>query len=249
MVDINSILEIISVLDLKQITTFLAGKGIYDLSKEGFESIRKVIQDKVNTHKFGFTPKKDEHNVLIKIAQRQYYQEFRYLIGNHPHSDLIRVGYLISHLNKMGGIQNSKRVQEISDSIFHRPNGAISLKIVRIVTTGAIVPIADYLSELKKRNYDKTYLIDRFNEIIIEWNKYTIFVKSQDTKEQILEEIKIKMGQKQNLIMIFAYGSAKSIATQAVAEIYKDKGDYFYESKNNIEGDKETHSSVFSLMD
>jgi ABC-type microcin C transport system duplicated ATPase subunit YejF len=124
------------------------------------------------------------------------------------------------------------------------------IKIVNLVTTGAIVPVTDYLSELKKLNYDTNYLTQFFNEIIIDWNKYTIFAKSDDQVPSILHQIKVKLEANQKLIMVFAYGSAKLIATQAVAEILKkDKGNYFYESKNNTEGDMEVHSSTFSLID
>ncbi len=246
--DLDSILKTIANFSLKETLTYLGSKGIFSVAKEGFSSIRKAIQEKVNSEKFGFTPDKEESNRLIKISQKEYYKEFERLLKKHPHSDLIRVGYLVSSLNKIGGNKNRVRVKEIRDSVYNRPNGAKSIRIVELVTTEAIVPVIDYLSELKKRNYDTPYITEAFNEIVNNWNSYTIFVKAEHDTEKIVEQIKFKIKSKQKLIMIFASGSAINSATKAVAEILKEKDDYFYESKNNLEGDIEVHVSTFTLI-
>jgi hypothetical protein len=78
---LDDLLEAISKLPLKQTLAFLFGKGVYDVSKRGFESIRNVIRDKVNKETFGFVPNKDECNVLEKVFEKRYYKEFGYLLG------------------------------------------------------------------------------------------------------------------------------------------------------------------------
>ena len=63
--------------------------------------------------------------------------------------------------------------------------------------------------------------------------------------------IKQKIANNQNLIMVFSYGSAKNNTTLAIAELLKAgvTKNYHYESNNNMEGEKEVHSSTFTLMD
>ncbi len=249
--DVEAIITAISRLDLKDTLKLLAGKKILDLGKKGYESIRKLIQDKTAEKKFGFVPNKEENDILKKVAEREYYLEFGSILPNHHYSDLIRVGYLVAHLNKSGKEVDRVRGDEIRGSIRKRPNGVNLIKIVYLVTTGAIAPVVDYLSDLKKKKYENDYILNAFDEIIIEWKKYAYFVKKEITEKIIVEIITHKMRNKQKLIMIFSYGSAKRNCTLAVAQLLKDQicEDYFYESKNNQEGDKEVHSSTFTLMD
>ncbi len=161
------------------------------------------------------------------------------------------MGYLISQLNRIGGELNRIRVAQIRESVSQRPNGGFLIRIVNLVTTGGIVPVVDYLSELRRKKYDQTYLSQEFDEIIYQWNRYAYFTNSEMTEETIFNTIRTKMESSQKLIMIFAYGSATNNTTKAVARILNDGNNrgYFYQSKNNMEGDKPTHSSTFTLIE
>ena len=183
----EEILSSIKDLPLKEVVKFLGAKGIFDLSKKGYESLKEFIKRKSSEKKYGFVPKADEGNVLVKVAEKQYFVNFAYVLPKHRYSDLIRVGYLISYLNKIGGSANRQRVEIIRESIRNIPNGHFLIKIVNLVS----------------------------------------------------------------LIMIFSYGSAKNNTTLAIAELLKEgvTKNYHYESNNNIEGEKEVHSSTFTLME
>lgn len=236
---------------IKAALATLAINKVFNLTQKGYESIRKLIQDKASEKKYGFVPNKDENNFLIRVAEKSYFREFGNLLPKHRYSDLIRVGYLLSHLNKVGGEINRSRVNEIRELIFKRPNGSYLIKIVNLVTTGAIVPVVDHLNDLKKKNYDTDFITGVFDEIIREWEKYAYFVKAETKEKEIIPVILNKMQNKLRIIMIFSYGSAKIPATKAVAQILngnKNEG-YFYESNNSIEGEKEVHYSTFSLME
>ena len=247
----DQILLAIKDLQLPEALAYLAANKILNLTKKGFESVRKAIQKKTAKKKVGFVPNKDENTFLKRVAEREYFREFGSILPNHKYSDFIRVGYLIAHLNKLGGQNNRQRVIEIRSSICQRPNGVFLIKIVNLVTTGAVVPVIDYLSELKKQKYDSEHIADIFNEIMLDWKKYAYFVKATTKMKEIITIIKRKVANDQRLIMIFSYGSAKDQTTKAVAQILKDKitEAYFYESKNNKEGDKEVHSSTFTLIE
>lgn len=250
--ELEWILRTIQSLPLKEALEFLFAQKIYDLGAKGYESIRRTIQQKNSEKKFGFVPNKDESNFLARVPEeRKYFTEFAQVLPKHKYSDLIRVGYLIAHLNKIGGEANRTRVRDLRDSISHKPNGSVLIKIVSLVTTGAIVPVVEYLAELKRKNYDTDHLTDVFDEIILEWEQYTYFVRAETTVAQIVQHVKQKIQTKQKLVMVFSYGSAKGPTTQAIAQLLKEgtTEGYFYDSKNNTEGEKEVHSSTFSFID
>lgn len=250
--EIGSLIELISNLPLKAALAALAANKIYDLSAKGYESLRKVIHDKVSEKKFGFAPNKEELNILNKIAEKEYFKEFGVILPNHPYSDFIRVGYLISYLNKIGGESNRIRVEQIRSSVALRPNGHNLIKIVNLVSTGAIVPVVDYLFDLKKKKYELVYIMGAFDEIILEWKQYTYFVQVDTPVQKIIDEIKSRIVHNRKLIMCFSYGHATGNCILAVAQLLKDTasdGKYFYESKNSTEGDKEVHCSTFKLID
>lgn len=243
---IQQIASAVENLGIKAAILYFLKEGITDVAKSGYENLKEIIREKANKS-FCFTPNKDEANFLKRAVERAYFQEFNRLLPKHPYSDLIRTGYLVSHLNKLGG--NAQRVEEIRGTVSMKPNGIFLIRVLNLVTTGAIVPVVDYLSELKKKGYDEQYLNSQFDEIINDWSKYTYFVKSDFSEGKIFDDIKVKIIQKQKIIMIFSIGSAKRNTTLAVAKLLKEDcvEGYFYDSKNNKEGDKEVHASFFSL--
>lgn len=153
-------------------------------------------------------------------------------------------------MNKIGGENNRKRIEEIRSHVGGVSNGKNLLKAIKIVTTGAIVPVVDYLGELKKEGFDEDYMTHEFDEILNNFGKYSIFVKATESEHEVFNKIEEKMLIQQKLIMVFSYGSAKINTTKAVAKLLKNKiyEPYFYESKNNKEGEKDTHSSTFRIL-
>jgi hypothetical protein len=249
--DINAIILQIQSLPLKEALAFLAANKIYNLSGKSYSHLKKIITTKASKKKYGFVPNKNESTYLGRVRERVYYNEFIRLLPKHRYSDLIRTGYLISHLNKTGGRTNRTRVKNIRESICLMPNGAHNIKIVNLVTTGAIVPLMNYLDRLKKQNYDNDYILNYFDEFIINWKKITYFVQNKEKILSIYNQIKQKIKTQERIIMIFSYGSAKTNTTKAVAKILNEGSHegYLYDSKNVTEGDKEVHASTFSLID
>ncbi len=195
----DEILVKIKDLPIKDILNFLAANKILNLGVKGYEKIRDLTQAKASEKKFGFVPNKDEGNILLRISERGYYAEFSKLLPQHQYSDFIRVGYLISQLNRIGGEPNRIRVNQIREGVSQRPNGGFLIRIVNLVTTGGIVPVVDYLSELKRKKYDQNYLAQEFDEIIHEWSKYAYFTTSAMGEEIIFNTIRTKMENSQKL--------------------------------------------------
>ena len=246
--DPDQIAKAIETLPLREALSYLVARGILDLGGKGYDKLRKIITAKSHKEKFGFVPNKDEANILKTVVKKQYYSEFSSLLPKHKYSDLVRTGYLVSNLNKKG---DHKRVEGIRESICDGPNGAYLIKIVNLVTTGAIVPVIDYLSELKKKNYDNEYLEKSFEEMIGNWQKYAYFVQAGFSENEIYEHVKCQISLKRPLIMVFAYGSANLKTKKAVGRIITEglSENYSYSSKDNKEGDKEAHSSTFQLIE
>ena len=248
---IESILRTIDGLSVKATLAYLSKEfHICDLAKNGLESIKDAIIRKTKTSKFGFVPNKEESNFLLRVSkEKQGYKEFTRILPKNHYSDYIRVGYLISNLNKIGN--KTEKVEKIREGISLRPNGAFLIKVVNLVTTGSIVPILDYLDELRRKNYDSNYLEHSFSDIISEWARYTIFIERTKTELEVYEEVKTRLQQRQKLVMVFAYGSAELTTVVAMARIIKESAHsgYFYSSKNTVEGDKPVHSSSFMLLD
>ncbi len=250
-IDFNSLIAQVKDLQIPEILKFLTKNGVTLAVLKKSDDLIALIKNKQNEGKYGFIPNKKEGEILKKTKNRGLYKEFCELVTNKKHWDLIRTGYLISTLNKMGGEDAKKRIEEIKSIIVSNPNGAINIKICSIVTTGAITSIVDYLKTLKRKNYDQSYIDDVFNQIIYDWIKHTIFPKKEDTTEQIKQEILSKGTQKLSLIMIFSMDSAMQNTCYAVAEIVKDSllKDYFYSSYNDEEGLHKVHVSTFTLID
>jgi hypothetical protein len=248
---IEALIPVIQSLPIKEALVLLISKKIYDLSKKPYESIRKIIQEKASLKKYGFIPNKEEGDFLKRVPEKVYFNEFSSLIPKHEYSDLVRTGYLLANLNRKGGIINRNRITDIKGSVCQRPNGAYLIKVINLVTTGAIVPVVDYLCELKRKGYDESYLKNSFDEILIDWKKHAFFVKAEYEVSEIKEAIKSRIKNQQKLIMVFSYGSAKNNTTLAVAELLNtgQKEGYLYESKNSKEGEKDVHVSTFVLLD
>src|SRR3989344_5657802 len=165
----DQILNAINNLPLKDALTFLAANKIFDLGKSGYEKIARVIKEKTNEGKYGFVPSKKEASFLQGTVKKGYFHQFNQILPKNKYSDYVRVGYLIANLNSQGGETNRAKVKAIKASVVSRPNGFHLLKVVNLVTTGAIVPIVDYLQELKNKGYTADYISNAFEEILNEW--------------------------------------------------------------------------------
>ena len=115
---INSILRTIEGLGMKATLVYLLKEGINLVKDDAYQKIKELIKQKSEKKlekQFGFMPDKNEANSLKRFGNNEYFKEFNKLLPNHPHSDWIRVGYLISFLNKTRGDMN--RIKEIRERI------------------------------------------------------------------------------------------------------------------------------------
>lgn len=249
--NIDSILDVAKNLELKELLAYLVANGIKNTTLQGYEKVRDLIRKRHSEKIYAFVPDKNEATKLLKFADNTYYRNMKEcLTKDYKYLDIIRTGYLIVNLNKIGGEPNRSRVSDIKMNIGSRPNGHFLLKVVKLVTTGAVVPVAEYLIELKNKGYQTTFIQNTFEEIIFEFEKYTIFATGSEAVGEIKTHVLQKIQLAHKLIMLFSYGSATVNTTKAVAEILNQnlKGDYTYSSKNNKEGEKDVHVSTFVLI-
>jgi len=247
--DLEHIIEHIKNLPLKEVLAYLASLKLKDLPRE----LKKIIQDKFNEGKYGFVPNPIEADILQKISNRHQFREFKHIIPNSKYEDAIRVGYLITRLTKTQTRNNDNviRIREIKDELRQRHNGYFLIRATTMVTTGTIVPAIEYLSELKRKGYDKENLDLEFEKMLNDWDDITLFVTRENDVDELIGIIDTKLSKEdRKILIIYAYGRAKYIATKAVAGILNSDvaEDYFYESKNNDEGEKEVHTSTFTKI-
>ncbi|MBW2994101.1 hypothetical protein KY315_01620 [Candidatus Woesearchaeota archaeon] len=219
------ILEIIiakaSELNVFELLQWLPTSGyLAKLTKDQLKKVYSIIRQKNNLGKFAFVPNAEEYYALTKLADKSVYRDFKKLLKGHWGVDVVRTGLYILSLERKGEID---QINLVKQQVF--ANKQVSgLRLIGMVTEGVIKPALDYLKELKeKKNFSPEDLNKAFEDLLNEWEKITIFVKSDDFVETIFKKAKNMVDQKKQTFFIFAKGKAIAVACAAIVRLQKEE--------------------------
>jgi len=213
-----------------------------------YEKIREIWF----SHKYGFTNSKKHARELYKISDTPLFQQFEKCVAIPIYATLVRDGLRISYLNDEG---RRKEIEEIRNEARKR-YGRRAIKILNISSTSELQRIVEYLIDLKiKKNYNMFDLTKEFEKILDNWEKITLFVKSEQEHniDYILKEINWHIEQKQELFFIFAYSSAIQNTIEAIANLINESifknNNYLFESKIEVDkAKKEKYKCIFERI-
>ena len=204
-------------------------------SGEQLEKIKEKIKELFCTRKYGFTDSVENAKKLYEISETSLFQSFKKCISDPTYLNLIREGLRVSYLNDNG---RKKEIDDLKTEVNKR-FGRFGLRIMSIASTGELEKVVAYLVDLKlRKNYNIIDLTKEFEKIVDNWNKITIFVKTEHTKIHITTEITRLMNNKEDIFFVFAYGSAvqntiESIATLNINKEFSEK--YLFEGRRGID--------------
>ncbi|MBL7148316.1 MAG: hypothetical protein ISS82_05815 [Nanoarchaeota archaeon] len=214
------------------------------------DKIIQIIKEKLSLQKPLISISKEETRTFYEITKTQIYAEMENCLGSHWSMNLIALGLYVAQLNKDQKTELQKRVsQEV-----HLRYGVKGLRILEIGSTGAIINIIRYISDIKVRqNYTFIEIGKLFDKILEEWQNITIFVKSEETINNIEIKIMNFISLKKPLFFIFAYGSAVNNTISTIAKLnnddtFRSNGYIFYANTQYIGDDinkKEAYSCYF----
>lgn len=204
----ESVLEVL----LKFIEAYKLGKPVLGKIKKQLE---KIIDKQDNI----LTSDTKEFEALKRINENPNFCRLEELIGTHPHLRLVNIGIYIMQLN-----DNDKRelIKKIKNRV-NKKHGRRGMKILHLGSTGVIYDVIEYLDRLKlTRGYDKEHIVSEFDKILDEWDKITIFVKSEEDKKVLRRNILLYITLKYPLFFVFAYGTACDVAKKTIADMDND---------------------------
>ncbi len=203
------------------------------------------IKELSDEGKYGFTPSETEAKSFYKLRKSDIYRRFSECLGDHWSRNLILLGLHITHLNK-----NDKReiIDRVRSDVYGR-HGKKGIRITELGSTGAIVPILGFLSDLKLKGANSDDLKSEFDNIIADWQNITVFVEADDSKKHILNEISALTKRNKPQFFVFAYGSAIDNTVLTIAELnnkkFFRKNRYVLFSSSRTEGNKPVYMCVF----
>lgn len=246
---IEDIIEVIKDLPLKDALALLVLKKIYDYSKEGYEKIRKLIQDKYAEKKYAFVPNKKEAIQLLETKKDPNFRQILLLVPNYRYIDIIRTGLLIDYYHRNDSPENRKRVINIKNQIAYRPNGKKLLKIVNLPTTPFFSIILQFLYEMKKEGYSPSFLEESLEGLIEDWEKTSKLVTARNKKDDVVSFCKKQVEDKIILFCICGM-RMQSKKVEAVLKVlekdeYLKENGYTYRLTKSIEGNQPRTEIMF----
>jgi len=222
---VEDLIQLIKDLPIKEVLGLLVVKKISDYSEVGFEKIKKIIVDKQNQGKYAFIPDKEEVLFLQEASENPKYNQIRILVPNYKHIDLIRTGFLLNSYNKkieerIDGEGFRGKIARIKFEISKRPGGSKLLKIVKLPTTKFFSVILSYLYELKIHGYSEEMLIEELEELVENWEESSMFVRSNQNVDDVIEFCKKRVIEEDNRFFILTiYGGMIEEVENAISQL------------------------------
>lgn len=229
--NIEEIWEFTKNLPIKETLTYLSIKGVCDYSKEGFDKIKKIIQDKYNEGKYAFVPDKEQANLLKNFSSNPVYSEISRLIPGYKYIDLIRTGLLLKRYNDNLSQINHQKIIEIKSKLKGRPNGWKLLKIANLVNTPQFGIILQHLQVLKLNGYSEKNLEEKFDEMVTDWENSSKLVEKEEGEDDIKKFCEKQISQDKNQFFILGMKSAATIVEKTINDLISEK--YFKNNKYN----------------
>jgi hypothetical protein len=221
---IEEIIETIKNLELKDALAYLVAiKFVFDVSKKGYEKVKKIIQDKHNEGKYAFVPDKEEANRLLEFGKDPSFRQVLMLVPNYRYIDIIRTGLLIVYYHKNDTPKNRERTKNIRLQIDRRPNGKKLLKIVTLPDTAFFSIILRYLYELKTEGYSETFLEETLDQIVQEWEETSKLVRREDSKQSVVSFCEKQVEAKNESFYVIGMKTASKTVEEALEELKKER--------------------------
>lgn len=178
------------------------------------------IKELWEKREYGFSPEPEVASGLQKISKSDAYKRMKDCIGKHLFLGLIKLGFRAEELNEQG---NTAAIAKIKNSIYDI-HGVEGIRILTMGTTGVLTGIVQYLSDMKIRNnYNQAVMADRFEKIIENWTKITIFHQTEKGQTTLEKSIRAFMKANYEIFFVFSMGTASSQATKVIAQLNKDE--------------------------
>lgn len=221
--NVESLINYIKDSSLKEALAYLIANGVYNFSKEGFEKIKKIIQDKYNEGRYAFVPNKEEANKLIQIKNLPDYKKIEILTPKYRYIDLIRTGLLIRFYHEENIDAAKKRIQEIKTQIYSRPNGSVFVKITNLPSTPLFGVIMNYLFELKvDKAYSEQQLENELDEIIQSWEQSSKFFDKFDGKDDITKFCKKMVEENKKVFFVLGMKSVSQMIENTIQQLEEE---------------------------
>lgn len=225
----------------------VAGKLTGDLIVWANQRIKELFERK----EYGFTPEPEFASGLQQVSKSDAYNRMKECIGNHTFLSLVKLALRIEELNDEG---RTKIVERTKNEVYKK-HGVQGVRVLNMGSTGVIIPIIQYMSDIKlKHDHSQTYMIDIFEKVIDQWKKITIFHKSEIGQKGLEKKIVDYMSAHYELFFVFSIGEASEQAKKAIASLsnsnkIRKKGYMFglYSRKEDVIG-KEWYSWVFKNL-
>lgn len=193
------------------INAVTAGK----FAKDALKNVKDKIKQKQLEGTYLFTPSPENLKVIKSLEDSVTYQRAKELLSMHPSFTLLRLGLYINRLSESG---RKEKIGEVRSRV-HEKYGQHGLSVISIVSTGELDYVLDDLSEVYQRIGNKIKIIKLFDHILAKWGDITIFVKKENTKEEIEKKIKDQISRENPYFFVFSYGSASKIAYMTMAKM------------------------------
>lgn len=218
---LEEIIQKASELNLPDFLKYLVSANILSkIGKEYAPKLYEIIRNKFNEKKYAFVPNKDEAETLKKLGEKSTYKRFKKLLPTHWGNDAIRTAEFIMILEQKKDIE---RIKEIKGQVF-RNLKLPGLRLVEMVQTDVIRAALDYVEDLKsKYSYSQEDINREFENLLMRWERITIFVKSDDAIEKIKQKSIDFIERKEPTFFLFAKGSAIDNTCLVIAELIKEK--------------------------
>ncbi len=183
------------------------------------EWVKQRIKELWDKKEYGFTPEPEIASGLQKISKSEAYKRMKECIGNHRYLGLIKLGFRAEELNEQG---NTASIATVKNNVYEK-HGVEGVRILTMGTTGVLMGLIQYLSDMKiKNDYSQAYMADHFEKIIQNWMKITIFHQTEQGQRTLEKSIIAFMEANYELFFVFSMGTASGQATKLLAQLRND---------------------------
>lgn len=193
--------------------------ALQKLTGKILEWAKQKIKELWDKREYGFTPEPEVASGLQKISKSEAYKRMKDCIGNHRFLGLIKLGFRVNELNEQG---NVAAIAKIKDNVYEK-HGVEGIRILTMGTTGVLMGIIQYLSDMKIRNdSSQAIMADHFEKIIKNWMQITIFHQAGQGQKALEKNILAFMKANYEIFFVFSMGTASEQATKVIAQLRKD---------------------------